>query len=135
MSGALDERDHLDLITTMLTAAVGDNRVYLYGQVPGSDGNPDELPEIYVLVSLERRQVIPRQAGRTNRTSWRLSVRYVGRTTSEAQWAGWKTATALNEQQITVAGITSTPFLHETTNAVAPDAGLYSGLVAYTYTL
>jgi hypothetical protein len=141
MSG-LDERDHAAVLTALIDAAMGPDpdttksRVFTYGKVPGADGNPGTLPRIYALISIERRFTPANKAvAMTTRSGWRVSVRYVGKTVLEAQWANAKIAAALDQQYITVNGLTSTPLIHESTSAVAPDDGLYSGLVGFTYAL
>ena len=136
----LDERTHFALIAAALAATLGEDapgvgRVYDYGTVPGSDGNQGMLPSVYALVSIERRYVEPARGGRSARSGWRVTIRYVGRTVSEARWAGLKVAAALNEQRFVIGGEKSTPLTHESTNGVEPDDGLFSGSVAYTYAL
>lgn len=142
MTSPLDERAHAAAIEAMVSAAIGteengDARVYDYGKVPGADGNDGVLPRIYALVSIERRAGVTNlKVGRTSRSGWRLTIRYVGHTTNEARWAGLQIAVAVNEKQITIGSTEpSTPITHESTTAVAPDGGLYSGLVQYTYAL
>lgn len=130
----LDERKHVAAIKTLLNAALSPNLAYDYGTVPGADGNAGTLPPIFVLLGLERRYVEPTGAGRTTRSGWRLTVRYIGRTTDEARWAAAKVAQAM-ETRLTVDGVVSTPVTHESTQAIAPDDGRFSGWAAYTYAL
>ena len=130
----LDERKHVEAIKAALTAALGANRVFDYGTVPGTDGNAGTLPPIFLLLGLERRYVEPTRAGRTTRSGWRLTVRYVGRTVDEARWAAAKVAEAL-ETRLVVDGVTSTPVTHESTQAIALDDGRFSGWSAFTYAL
>lgn len=138
----LDERKHVAAIKTVLEAALGNEpgtvppvgRVYDYGTVPGADGNAGTLPNIFTLLGLERRYVEPDRAGRTSRSGWRLTVRYVGRTVDEARWAAAKVAAAL-ETRLVVDGVTSTPLTHESTQAIALDEGRFSGWAAFTYVL
>lgn len=125
----VDERLHRDALETALTATLGANRVYDYGEV----GQP--LPSIFVVLGIERRFVEPRRAGRAGRSGWRVTFRYVGRSVDEARWAGLKVAAAIDEQVLTIGGVKSTPVTHESTTAIAPDDGRYSGLVVYTYVL
>lgn len=138
---ALDERAHAAVIMPLLNAALGPDpdtgasRIFDYGKVPGADGRPGVLPRIYALLSIERRFAPGNKVGATTRSGWRISVRYVGHTVNEARIANvWITA-ALDQQRITVGGLTSTPLIHEATSPVAPDDGLYSGLVGFTYAL
>lgn len=138
----LDERAHAAVIVPLIDAELGpdpdtnESRIYDYGKVPGADGNPGVLPRIYALISLERRFAPGNKAvATTNRSGWRVSVRYVGHTVAEARWAGAQITAALDQQRFTINGLTSTPLIHESTAAVAPDDGLYSGLVGFTYAL
>lgn len=138
----LDERAHVAVLAPMLDATLGPDpdtgaatRVFEYGKVPGADGNPGQLPRIYVLVSIERRFAQPRQANMTNRSGWRISLRYVGHTVDEARWAALQITNALNQRQITVGGAFSTAITHEQTRTVEPDDGLYSGRSDWTYAL
>lgn len=135
-----DERVHRDVIEPMLRAALGIDapgiqRVYDYGDVPGTDGNQGKLPDIFVLPTLERRYVGPRRDGRAGRSGWRLSVRYVGSTVDEARWALNKVTAAIDEQRFTIGGVISTPVTHESTTDIAPDDGRYSGLTVWVYAL
>jgi hypothetical protein len=137
----LDEREHIAVLTPMIEATVGPDpdtakdRVYEYGKVPGADGNDGVLPRIYVLISIGRRFAPPNKGDTTARSGWRVSLRYVGHTVDEARWAGSRIAAALDRQRINVAGLDSTAITHESTTPVKPDAGLFSGLVSYTYAL
>jgi hypothetical protein len=131
----LDERAHRDVIAPLLTATLGANRVCDYGGVPGADNNPGTVPDLFALPAFERRYVEPYHAGRATRSGWRLTVRYVGRTVDEARWAALKVATALNEVRVTIGGIESTPITHESTQAIAPDDGRFSGWSVWTYAL
>jgi hypothetical protein len=131
----LDERAHRDVIAPLLTATLGANRVYDYGRVPGANNNSGTVPDIFALLGFERRYVEPYHAGRATRSGWRLTVRYVGRTVDEARWAALKVATALNEVRVTIGGIESTPITHESTQAIAPDDGRFSGWSAWIYAL
>lgn len=130
----LDERKHATALKALLNAALSPSSVYDYGKVPGADGNAGTLPNIFALLGIERRYVEPTHAGRTQRSSWRITVRYAGRTVDEARWAAMKVAEAL-EDRLVVDGVTSTPITHETTQAIALDDGRFAGWASYTYTL
>lgn len=131
---ALDASAHWGAIKALLTPTVGAN-IFDYGKVPGADGNSGTLPTTYVLLTVERRHVDPTTAGRSAVTGWRVSCRFVGNSTPNARAVGnWVTA-ALNEQRLTVGGLTSTPITHESTTAVESDDGMYSGLSQWTYAL
>lgn len=144
-----DERAHRDVIEPLLSAQLGVEpgtvppvgRVYDYGMVPGDENHPVEAerekspPAIYVLLTIERRYVGPRRAGRAGRSGWRVLARYVGRTVDEARWALDKVTDAIEEQRLDIAGQTSTPVTHETSTAIEPDGGRFSGLTAFTYAL
>lgn len=135
-----DERIHRDVIEPLLRAALGTEaggaqRVYDYGEVPGADGNPGKLPNIFALPTLERRYVAPRRGGLAGRSGWRLAVRYVGRTVDEARWAQNRITLAIDERRLTIGDFTSSPVTHESTTDIAPDDGRYSGLTVWVYAL
>lgn len=132
---ALDERQHIAAITSALTAQLGANRVYEYGQVPGQSGNSGTLPPIFALPQVERRFAEPDRSGRSGRSGWRVSVRFVGRSANEARWAGLQVAEALDGMNLTIDGYVSTPVTFESQAAVSPDEGRYSGSASYTYVL
>lgn len=129
----LDEREHASALKALLSAPLN-GHVYDYGKVPGADGNAGSLPNIFALLGLERRYVEPMKAGRTQRSGWRLTVRYIGRTVDEARWAAAKVAEAL-EDRVVVDGAVSTPITHETTQAIALDDGRFAGWASWTYAL
>lgn len=136
-----DERTHRDVIEPLLRAALGvepvtgSQRVYDYGKVPGADGNTGTLPSIYVLLTVDRRFVGPRRAGRAGRSGWRITARCVGRTVDEARWALDKVTDAIDETRLTIGGYVSTPVTHESSTEIAPDDGRHSGLTVWTYAL
>lgn len=138
----LDERVHLAVIDALLNAALGPDpanndgpRAFAYGTVPGEPGNPGVRPPIFVVRSLERRYVEPQVAGRAAVGSWRLTTRHVGRTVADAEWAAAQISAALNEARLTIGGAQTTPVTHESTSAVAPDDGMFSGVTNWTYAL
>ena len=143
MSDALgtDERLHRAALGTLLGPVVN-GQLYDYGEAPGDPNNPDKdaralpLPEIFVLLGIERRGGIEaKNACRTARSGWRISLRYVGRTVDDARWAASKCAAALDGTRLVIDGVTSTPVTHESTQAIAPDDGRFSGVEFYTYAL
>lgn len=124
----------------LLTASPLGDDVYAYGEVPGETGNDGVLPDAFVLLSLQRRYVEPREAGRTTITGWRASVRYVDTTAVNARRVGGWVSTAFETRpgygrRITVNGVESTPITHESTTDVSPDDGRYSGLSHWTFAL
>lgn len=134
MTDSIDTREH----AVALKAAAGatDFTIYDYGKVPGADGNEGTLPNIYGLLSVERRGGVPvRRAATTGRTGWRASLRVVGRTTDEARWALKQVSDGLNEQRLTIAGGTTTRIQSESEQAPGPDAGRQSALSTWTYAL
>lgn len=136
MAAEFDERIIAAALAAALNTALAPHAVFEFGEVPGADENPGVLPDIYVVSALERRFVQSgRAVGRTDRTGWRIQLRYVGRDVAEARWCVPRIATALNGKTITVSGTESTPITHETSQAVGPDSGRFSGLVEYTFAL
>lgn len=131
---ALDPRPHHAAVKAALAPAVHD-QVFNDDEVPGSPQHADEtLPDLFALVAVERRIVYPRRAGLPGRSSWRLSVRYVGRTVNEALWVLDRTQDALDEFRLTVSAVTSTPLSFESSSPPRWSDGRYAGEVVYTYT-
>lgn len=131
----LDEREHDTVLRPLLSEALN-GHIYGYGEVPGGDGKDGELPDIYGLLSLQRRfDAAPRKSGRSGRSGWRISVRCVGTTVDEVRWARLQVATAIEGLRITVDDVESTPISHERSTAIAPDDGRQSGLVEFTFAL
>lgn len=129
----VDSRSHAEAVKAALVATVG-AKVYDYDEVPSMNGNPGVLPNIYVVVSVERRAGAPRRASAsTGRTGWRVAARAVGRTVDETRWAMAKVAAALNEARLTIDGTETTPAQFEADQAPELDNGRYSGLALYTY--
>lgn len=125
----IDERLHRDALEALVAGP-------LNGKAYDYDGTPTTLPNIFTLLSIERRYVPPRTgSGLSGRSGWRVAFRYVGRTVDEARWAGLKIAQALDQQRLSVGGFTSTPITHESTAAIESDDGRFSGLAVYTYAL
>lgn len=143
---AVDERKHIDVfqaaINAAMVAAGSPARCYGYDEVPGTkqDGSedkvPGKLPNIFVLISLERRFYPPsRQIGRAGRSGWRLSLRGLGRSVDECQWALLRIVEAVEERRFTVDGSRSGPVQHESSTAPTWDDGRYSATKTFTYTL
>lgn len=134
----LDVRAHFDAAKAAITAVDAQlgNDTYDFGEVPGLDGNDGTMPRIHALLQVERRHLAPtHNARRASRSSWRVSVRYVGATVDETAWALKHISTALDSKRLVIEGFTSTPLQHDVTDAIARDGGLRSGLTAWTYTL
>lgn len=130
----IDPRVHATAVKAALDAALGAGKALDYDEVPGTNGNAGKLPNIYVAVSIERRGgARVRATATTGRTGWRVAARCVGRTVDECRWALFKVATALNETQLTIDGLPTTPVQFETDQAPEWDDGRYSALALYTY--
>lgn len=127
---ALDVRAHMTTLLGIVDASLGEWSAYRYGEL-----DDKKAPHIFALVSVERRYVTPDRGGRSGYSSWRALVRYVGRTALEAEWAGAKVGAGMDGVRFTVDGRISTPAIHESTSAVRPDEGRFSGESVYTYTL
>lgn len=136
----LDERLHASALKAAIKARLGPRDAYDYGRVPGDKNNPDEderdqsLPDIFVLVSVERTyNANVNMAAKAGTTGWRVEARSVGRTVDEARWAMAKVALALNEVSLVIAGRATTALQYESGRAPAPDDGLFSGTSQWTY--
>lgn len=134
MSTLLDARPYVTAVKVAVKALLGPNDVYDYRQVPGSDGNAGVLPNIYVLVSVERRYNPQlRVSAQAGVTGWRLQTVGVGRTADECRWAMFKTATALNERTLAVGSDVTTPLQLESEDAPQWDDGRFSALARWTF--
>lgn len=131
---SIDTRLHAAALKTAASAT--NFTVYDYGKVPGADGNEGTLPNIYGLLTVERRPIAYlRRAASTGRTGWRVTVRVVGRTPDEARWGLKQVSDGLNEQTLTIDGLSTTRIQSETEQAPAPDDGRQSALSSWTYCL
>lgn len=134
MSALLDPRAYSTAIKAALTESLGPDRVFEYGQVPGADNTPGTLPYIFALISLERRfNPDVRLSAETEVVAWRLSVRSMGRTISETQWAMFRVAAALNEKSLPVGDDFTSPLQFESDQAPELDDGRYSGMSTFTF--
>jgi hypothetical protein len=136
----MSEQDVWLVLSALLTATPLDSAVYDYGKVPGESGNAGQLPTAFALLSIERRYVAPNRSGGTDRTGYRVSVRFVADTAFNARIVGGWVRDGLEStpgrgKRITVGGVESTPLTHESTTAVEKDEDRFSGLVTYTLAL
>lgn len=121
-------------ILTALNAGLAPRAAYARGTVPGLSGAPGVEPPIYGVVDLERRDGdAPLRSARTTRRAWRVTLRGVGRTVSEAQWALARMSAAVEGVSLTVGSAQTSPLIFEAAEGVAPDDGRYSGSITYTY--
>lgn len=135
---AVDERAHAAALSAAVAANIGAWGVYGYGEVPGMNGNPGSIPEIYVLLQVER-TFLPatRQSRLASRTGWRAVVRGVGSTPTEMRWAMNRIHLSLDSQRLTVDGFTSTPVAFESGGEDDDPRtdGRCSAFARYTYAL
>ena len=137
-----DERAHWAALKTAIAAKVGpkpgttETRVFQYGEVPGLHGRDGVIPDLFVLVSIQRRSVQPAKSSRRGDTSgWRVTVLCAARTVDETEWAGLKVTEALEDACLSVSGNTSTPLVFESGRAIGPDGTRFSGVSVWTYAL
>lgn len=131
----LDQRPHAVAIKAAIKVQFGPNNVYEYGQVPGADGVAGTLPNIFAVISLERRnQPLVRSSSRAGSVPWRLAVTSIGRTVDECRWAQLKVAVALTERRLLVADTFTTRIQFESGRAAASDDGRFSADDIYTFT-
>lgn len=114
----------------VLEDALGKWSAYDYDDVP------DDLPSMYALVSLSKRFGAPvYMCGGRAMTGYRLTTLAVGRTVDEARHVRGLVAEAIEDQQLYLAGYTSTRVRFESEQPIEPDDGRYSGLTSWTYAL
>ncbi|MFJ9387704.1 hypothetical protein ACIRON_02715 [Nocardioides sp. NPDC101246] len=111
-------------------------KVYRPGKVPGWNGNTGSLPQMWVQLTIERRYTETTHGVRARtRTAFRAYVRSVADTEHNADELTRCCTEVLEDALLTVDGDASTPVEHETSEAVRPDDGKFSGLTAFTFTL
>lgn len=142
---AVDEREHVEVFKVAIDEAFDDEglgslaRCYSYDEVPGTtqdDGPevPGRLPNIFVLVSVERTYAPPRRlCAKAGRSGWRVSFRCVGRTVRESQWAALKVIEAVEERRFLIDEYMSGPITHESSDAPRWSNKRFSGTKTYTY--
>lgn len=141
MSVVLDSRIHAKAVHAAVTAQLQPRwQSYDFGKVPGADGIPGRLPDIYVLIAVERRfNPNLRLSAQASSVGWRISARVVGKTVDEARWALARVADALNEKRLAItidAGTRkTTPIQFEAEQSPALDGGHQSALSTWTYAL
>lgn len=140
---SLDERPHFAAAKARIAAVHAElgAKVFRFGDVPGAlrpDGsrNPGETPATYVALQVERMYLPTNKNARHSTVSgWRVSARLVGTDSDEAGWVGDKVTKAFENARLTIAGARSTPLQHDVSDPVDRDDGMFSGFVAYTYTI
>ena len=133
MSVLVDARPHGTAVRAAIAAALGTAHVYDHGKVPGANGNEGTLPEIFVLVAIERRYSPVLRSAHAGNAGWRVLTTALGRTVAESEWAQARVAAALNEQRLTVAGAPTTRIQLESTTAPKFDDGRFAADAFYTY--
>lgn len=133
MSALIDPRPHATAVKSAIAAALGSAHVYDHGQVPGTYSNTGSLPNIFVLVAIERRQSPVLRSARAGDAGWRIVLTVLGRTVSECNWARLKVSEALNEQRLEVSGFSTTPIQFESDTAPRYDDGRFAADVFLTY--
>lgn len=136
----IDARPHTSAIKAAIKAEFGPNNAYDYGEVPGDKNAATEalrksaLPNIFAVVSVERRyNPNLRMTAQAGSAGWRVSVRCMGKTVVQAQWAMFHVGQALNEQRLVIDGEPTTPIQFESDEAPRWDDQRFAGLVIYTY--
>lgn len=101
------------------------------------DDLPATRPADYLEVTVSRRAGGElRSTGATKTAGWRVTTRAVSKVSvSNARTTLNKARLALEFVNLSVGGKTSTPVQFETQEAVEPDDGWWSGLIAWTYAL
>lgn len=133
MSVLVDARPHGTAVRAAIAAALGTTHVYDHGKVPGAAGNEGTLPEIFVLVAIERRYSPVLRSAHAGNAGWRVLTTALGRTVAESEWAQAKVDAALNEQRLAVAGTPTTRIQLESTTAPKFDDGRFAADAFYTY--
>lgn len=94
--------------------------------------NAGTLPYIYVVVSVSRRFGGNQRATSTRTlTGWRLTTTCVAPTVDGARWATERVAT-LENSRLTVADLSLSPILFESSNPPARDNNFFTGVTFWT---
>lgn len=102
--------------------------------MPGLDGVAGVLPNIFVVMTVQRRPSSNlRSTAQAGSSGWRASFRSNGRTADECWWAMNKVALAVNEVVLTIDGTKTTPIQFESDQAPRLKDGRQSALSTYTY--
>ena len=133
MSVLVDARPHLTAIKTAISETLGSQYVYDHGQVPGTFSNGGTMPNIFVLVALERRASPLLRSARAGDAGWLILTTALGRTVLECEWAQAKIAAALNEQRLNVGTNQTTPIQFESASAARFDDSRFAADAFYTY--
>ena len=96
------------------------------------DDIPTPLPAYYNEVTVSRRFGGVMRGERPTTTLYRLTVRAVAKTVSNAREMR-RRGEQIEGTTITVDGVESTPVQFETSQPIGPDDGWYSGLTSYTF--
>lgn len=93
------------------------------------------LPAYYCEVYVTERPVEGhRYGGASDKRAWRVQVRAVARSASNAKQVRAYAHAALFDKTVTVGGVESTPMTHPVgDDPIAPDDGWFSGLSEYGY--
>jgi hypothetical protein len=130
MLSVATETGHAEAIRSALEVPLGKWSAYDYDDVP------EVLPNLYALVTVSKRFGAPIGfAGGKPVNGYRLTTLAVGRTVEEARWIRDLVAGAIEDQKLTIDGLSTTRVRLETEQPIEPDDGRYSGLTAWTYAL
>lgn len=100
------------------------------------DELPKALPAYYNEVGVTRRfGGAFRADSRTGTVGYRIAVRAVAKTVSNAREMRSRAGTALDGVVLTIDGRQTTPIRFESAEDIGPDDGMFSGLTLYTYVI
>lgn len=127
------EADILTAAKTAANVALSPRMAYTPGEVKRLSSKPTQYAEVNVV---QRPKLT---AGRLtpgpDLSWWRLTVRAVADTDTNARTILADVRTALEFQRLTVGSAQTTPIAYETGDAVNEDDDWWSGLAVYTFTL
>lgn len=140
MTALIDSRPHAEAIKAAIRAKLSPSNpstahVYDYDDVPSTYGNAGTLPNIFVVLSVERRFGGTGRNARAGEIGWRVALRGVGRTVDESRFALLRAAEALHQARLTIGGDKTTPIQFESDRAPEYDDGRWSGSSNWTYVL
>lgn len=119
-----------ELVAAAVIAKLGEFNAVPYDL----DEIPATLPAYYNEVTVTRRFGGLERASMPGATPYRVTVRAVAKTVSNAREMR-RRAGLIEGARVTADGLTSTPLRFESAQPIGPDDGWHSGLTSYTFAI
>lgn len=130
----MTESEQAKAILAALNATLAPGVAYDYDKAPGAFGNKGERPARFALVDISRRFEAKRLAsGEVSVSGYRIGVRYVAKSSSDARNMRALTTSVLEDQILNTEHGEIGPFVFESSEPIAPDDELMSGYDVFTF--